>query len=92
MAVAVNSALDYPRRRLLLLVAAARAARFLVLGALAIKFGRLIIGWANSDVFKDVMIGFTIICLAGSAYSIYNWVRKSRSKYPARQNSQPARA
>ena len=92
MAVAVNSALAYPRRRLLLLVAAARAVRFFVLGALAIQFGRMIIRWADSDAFKDVMIGFTIICLGGSTYSIYNWVRKSRAKYPAPSKSQPARA
>ena len=80
MVVAVNSALDYPRKRLLLTVAASRAVRFLILGALAIRFGRTIIRLADSSVFKDVMYGFTAVCLAGSIYSIAIWVRKGRSR------------
>jgi len=92
MVVGVNSALGYPRRRLLMVVAASRAARFLVLGALAIHFGRVILRWADSDTFKEVMFGFIIICLAGSAYSIYTWIRKGRSKRPGIREDQPARA
>ena len=49
MVIAVNSALSYPRRRLLLTVAWSRAVRFLILGALAIKFGRQIIRFASSS-------------------------------------------
>lgn len=90
--IAVNSALRYPRRRLLALCAASRGARFLILGALAIHFGRVIIRWANSEIFRDVMIGFIIICLAGSAYSIYNWLRKGRSKAAQSPKNQPAKA
>ncbi|MBV8549835.1 MAG: VTT domain-containing protein [Acidobacteriaceae bacterium] len=92
MVVAVNSALDYPRRRLLLVVAAGRAVRFLILGALAIKFGRTIIRWSNSEGFKNVMIAFILICLAGSAYSIHNWIRKGRPKRRIPPKDQPARA
>lgn len=92
MAVAVNSALGYPRRRLLLLVASARAARFLILGGLAIKFGRTIIHMINSAAFKNFMYFFTAICLVGSVYSVVNWVRKSRSRRPQASDGQPAEA
>ena len=78
MVVAVTSALNYPRKRLLLTVAAARGFRFLILGALAMKFGRAIIRLADSNAFKDVMYVFTALCLIGSAYSITMWVRKGR--------------
>ena len=92
MVVAVNSALAYPRKRLLLTVAASRAVRFLILGALAIKFGRQIIRIAGSEAFKDVMYGFTAICLLGSVYSIATWVRKGRSRGPRSESKQAAKA
>lgn len=92
MVVGVNCALGYPRGRLLLVVAASRAARFLILGALAIHFGRVIIHWANSDTFKEVMIAFILVCLAGSSYSIFKWVRKGRSKSARTPKDQPAQA
>ena len=90
MAVAVNSALEYPRRRLLLIVALSRAVRFLILGALAIKFGRVIIRIANSNGFKNFMYAFTALCLAGSVFSIVTWVRKSRSGRSPEPSRQPA--
>jgi membrane protein YqaA with SNARE-associated domain len=92
MAVAVNSALNYPRKRLLAIVAASRAVRFLILGALALKFGRTILHIVNSQEFKVFMYVFTALCLVGSAYSAVNWIRKSRSVRPAGGAKQPAQA
>lgn len=92
MVVAVNSALAYPRKRLLLTVAASRAVRFLILAGLAIKFGRQIVRMANSAAFKNVMYGFTAICLLGSIYSIATWVRKGRSKGSRSESKQGAEA
>ena len=92
MAVSVNSALAYPRRKLLLLVAASRGVRFLILGALALRFGTWIIRIANSPVFRGVMIGFVLICLIGSVMSIASWVRKGRSARPRGEAPQPSRA
>jgi membrane protein YqaA with SNARE-associated domain len=89
MVVAVNSALGYPRKRLLLLIALSRGIRFLILGALAIKFGRTIIHLANSAGFKYFMYCFTAVCLAGSIVSITSWVRKARSKKSRPPESQP---
>ncbi len=90
MVIAINSALGYPRLRLLLTVGLTRAVRFLILGGLAIKFGRLIIRFANTDGFKYFMYGFTVICLIGSVISVATWVRKGRSAKTPAPNAQPA--
>jgi len=76
MVVATTSALGYPRKKLLATVAAARAARFLILGYLAIRFGRHILRIADSEPFRWTMIVFVILCVAGSALSIAKWVRR----------------
>ena len=89
MVVATNSALGYPRRRLLLTVALSRTARFLILGFLAIKFGRAILRIANSDPFRWTMIVFTLACIAGSVWSIVKWVR--RGKRPSKRAKTAAR-
>jgi membrane protein YqaA with SNARE-associated domain len=78
MAVATLSALGYPRLKLLSIVAASRCARFLILGFLAMKFGRIIITISKSPAFVWTMGVLIAICIGGSAYSIVNWVRKSR--------------
>lgn len=80
MVVATNSALGYPRRRLLLLVAASRGARFLIIGYLAIRFGHGIMNIARSAPFRWTMIGFIILCVVGSVFSILKWVRRGKSK------------
>ena len=76
MVVATTSALGYPRKKLIAMVAAARAARFLILGYLAMRFGRQILRIASSQPFRWTMIVFVILCVAGSALSIAKWVRK----------------
>jgi membrane protein YqaA with SNARE-associated domain len=76
MVVATTSVLGYPRKRLLATVALARAARFLIIGYLAIRFGRAILRIANSEPFRWTMIFFAILCLAGSVFSIMKWVRR----------------
>jgi membrane protein YqaA with SNARE-associated domain len=77
MVVATTSALGYPRKKLVAIVAAARAARFLILGYLAIRFGRHILRIAGSEPFRWTMIVFVILCVAGSVLSIAKWVRRT---------------
>lgn len=81
--IATNSALGYPRHKLLLLVGCTRAVRFLVLGFLAIHYGSAIMRIVKSDDFKWAMIGFIVVCVVGSVFSVLNWVRKSRGRKPA---------
>jgi membrane protein YqaA with SNARE-associated domain len=84
MLVATNSVLGYPRSRLLWIVWLARALRFTIIGLLALKFGPAILRIINSSAFRWTMVAFIAICLVGSAFSIANWVRKSRrAKVPA---------
>ena len=80
MVVATTSALGYPRRRLLWITAIARALRFTIIGLLAIKFGRTIIRIANTPAFRYTMIGFVVLCVIGSVYSIRSWMVRSKTR------------
>jgi membrane protein YqaA with SNARE-associated domain len=76
--VATASALQYPKPRLLAYVFGARALRFTLIGFLAIQFGRRILGIAASPEFTWFVVGFSALCVIGSALSIMRWVRLSR--------------
>jgi membrane protein YqaA with SNARE-associated domain len=78
-AIAVASALQYPRPHLLLVVFLARLARFALVGWSAIYFGRRILRIANSTEFLWFMGIFITACLIGSILSITHWVRVGRS-------------
>lgn len=78
--IAVASALQYPRPRLLAVVFVSRTIRFLLVGWSAIYFGRRIIRIANSEEFMWVMGGFIAICIIGSVMSVIHWVRIGNSK------------
>ena len=80
MVIAVNSALGYPRRRLLWTVAGARAVRFTILSLLAVQFGRAILRIANSEAFKWSIIAFSLLCILGSVFSLLKWVRRADKK------------
>lgn len=80
LVVATASALKYSRVRLLTFNWLGRAVRFAVVGILAIKFGHAVIAVAKSDAFRYTMIGFVILCLGGSVFSVWNWVRHTKSQ------------
>lgn len=83
LVVATTSALGYPRQRLLWTVALSRAARFAILGLLAIKYGRAILRIMNTEAFKWTMIVFVAFCIIGSIFSIAKWIRARPSRTPA---------
>jgi len=85
MVVATSSALGYPRARLLTAVALSRGARFLILGFLALKFGRAIIRFADSTPFRWTMAVFIAFCLVGSVLSVMKWVKRGRREYPRKE-------
>jgi membrane protein YqaA with SNARE-associated domain len=78
--IIVAGALQYPRRKMLAIIAGSRGLRFLIDGYLALIYGRKIIGMAKSPYVQGFIIVLVVISLAGSAYSIYGWVRKSRTR------------
>lgn len=79
MVVAAAAALDLSRLRICAVNFFARGLRFAVLSLLAIKYGRHILEVANSTPFRWTMVGFIVLCLVGSALSIYTWIKNVRS-------------
>lgn len=76
--VAAASALNYPRPKLLFVIAAGRLLRFTIVGFLAIWFGQRILAIAKSPAFEWTMIVFISICAVGSALSIKKWLARSK--------------
>lgn len=76
--IAAVAAIDYPLWRLLVVNFFARGVRFAILAVLAIKFGRAVLNIAKSEPFEWTMIVFIALCVAGSAYSLWHWWRKTR--------------
>jgi membrane protein YqaA with SNARE-associated domain len=76
--VMAAAALQYSRARLLAVVGVTRLVRFVVLGALALRFGVSILKWAKNPVVQDCVIGLIVFSIVGSAASVYGWIRRSR--------------
>jgi membrane protein YqaA with SNARE-associated domain len=78
--VIVAGAMQYPRRKMLAIVTACRAVRFGVEGSLALIYGQRIIAMAKSPYVRGFILALVVISMAGSAWSIYSWIKKSRTK------------
>lgn len=78
--IIVAAALQYPLKRMLAIVAGTRALRFTIDGCLALIFGRRIIEMAKAPWFVDFIVALVVISMAGSAWSIFGWIRKSRTR------------
>jgi membrane protein YqaA with SNARE-associated domain len=89
--VAAAAAFDYPRKKLFLVIGAARFVRFSIEGALAIYYGRKILILARSETLKYILVPIIVISIIGSAYSIYSWIKDS-AKQAKRPKGVPARA
>lgn len=76
------SALQYPRKKLLIVIGIARFGRFMVEGLLAIYFGSQLLSIVHSSAVKIGIIVLIAISFAGSAVSAYRWMKK-RKRRPA---------
>lgn len=74
--IAAVGALKYPVWRIAAVNFLARGVRFIILGFLALKFGKAVLGIAKLPVFEWSMIAFIALCLIATAFSIWNWVKK----------------
>lgn len=74
------SALQYPWKKMLLIIAGARALRFGVEGVLALFYGRGIIRLAQSSGVQDFVIAVVAISVVSTVISVWTWVRKSRRR------------
>ena len=72
------SAFQYPRHKLLSVACVSRFARFSIVAALAIVFGRQVIAVAKSPAAFWVMMGFIVLCAIATAYSVACWIRQRR--------------
>ena len=78
--VMVAGVLNYPQAKLLGVVAFCRAVRFGILALLAVKFGKHILDLASRPAVQIGIIGLVILSIGGSAFSIYRWVKRSRTR------------
>jgi membrane protein YqaA with SNARE-associated domain len=78
--IVVAAALQFPRRKMLLIVAGCRAARFGVEAWLARIYGQRIITMAQSPYVRRFIIALVVISIVGSAWSIFSWIRKSKRR------------
>jgi membrane protein YqaA with SNARE-associated domain len=76
--VAVAAASQYPRKKLLAVLAGARAVRFLIEGALAIFFGRRLLRLAEHPLVEGIVVTVLAVSILGSAISIAGWIRRSK--------------
>lgn len=77
--IAAAAALDYPISRILAVNFVARALRFAILAWLALRYGSTVLRIAQTPAFKWTMVGFVVLCLIGSAFSLYKWFRSHKS-------------
>ncbi|MGH9605702.1 MAG: VTT domain-containing protein [Terracidiphilus sp.] len=78
--IAAVSAIDYPIWRTVVINFFARALRFAVLAFLAVKYEGAVMRIAKSSPFEWAMIVFIVLCFAGSAFSIWRWLRRPGRK------------
>lgn len=85
--VAVAAALQYPRRKLLTILAAARYLRFALIGLLGISFGRSVLDAAQHPAVQYSIIGLVVISVIGSVLSLYGWATRSRQPASAAERA-----
>jgi len=76
--VMMAAALQARRRTILLAVFIGRVVRFTIESLLAIRFGKAILEYLESDVVQYVVYGFVAIAVIGTIFSIRKWVRGRR--------------
>lgn len=74
-----SAALQYPRRRLLVVIAATRFLRFFIEGILAVVIGHKIIELGRSSEVEGGILVLVFLSVAGSALSVYGWIKRSQS-------------
>ena len=75
--VAAAAVLQYPRKKLLVIVALGRIGRFFAEGLLAVLLGKKLLRLAQSDVTYYAVLGTLALSLVGTGLSLYSWFRHS---------------
>jgi len=77
--VLAAGALDVSRATFFVTLAIVRLIRFGVEAALAVTYGRRILGWMDSDLFHDIAAVVMVLAFALTALSIAKLIRSSRT-------------
>lgn len=77
--VAAAAAMQYPRKKLLGVIAATRLIRFSTEGILATYFGRHILSFAARPAVHWSIAGLIVVSVVGSAVSVYRLIQRSKS-------------
>jgi membrane protein YqaA with SNARE-associated domain len=75
--IMIAAALQYSRKKLLLLVFAGRTLRFTLIAVLAVNFGQRLLRYINSTVLEYLVYGLMVIAITGSTFAVIRWVRSS---------------
>jgi membrane protein YqaA with SNARE-associated domain len=75
--ILTSGALDVSRAAFFGTLAAARLLRFGVEAWLATLYGRQIVSWMASDAFERTVAAFTVIAIAGTAWSVWRLARRA---------------
>jgi membrane protein YqaA with SNARE-associated domain len=81
-AVMTASALQSPRRQLLIAVFLGRLLRFGIEAVLALYFGRQLIAFMNSDVVTYIVYGLIGIAVVMSTLSLLKWLKRKQPQTP----------
>lgn len=90
LVVAVASALDRSLPEILIANFLSRAVRFAILAYLAMRFGSGILRVFNSAPFRWSVVGFTVLCLVLSGFSVWKWVHNVRKENADRKSRRGA--
>ena len=71
-------ALEVSRTRFFFTLGIVRAVRFGIEAALAVIYGRRILGWMRSDLFQTIVIGFAFVAVVVTIAGIWTLIRQSR--------------
>jgi membrane protein YqaA with SNARE-associated domain len=80
--IAVTAATEYPRKKMLTIVGAARMVRFSTEGLLGIFFGTGIMKLIQSPEFEYAVVFLIVVSIGGSVFEILKWIRKSKREAP----------
>jgi membrane protein YqaA with SNARE-associated domain len=78
--VAAAAAFQYPRKKLLGVIAAARLVRFFAVGLLGIFFHRQILSLARSSAVRTGILALVVLCIVVSVLSVIAWIKRGRSE------------
>ena len=77
--VLAAGALEVRRALFFVTLVAVRIVRFGIEAALAVRYGRRIIAWMDSDLFHDIVFVFMVLAFALTALSIVKLLRSART-------------